>query len=129
MILVWNSSSNVVHIELVNDEGVQMARDWEAGRSLARDMLAYLRDMVADCEQTFDDITGIASYRGPGSYTGLRIGLTVLNTLASTESIPIVGATGDDWRSDCLRRLAAGEDDKVVLPEYGGEATVTQQKK
>ena len=129
MILVWNSDSYIVHVELVDGENVLVARDWDAGRSLARDMLAYLKSMLAERGAAFTDITGIAVYRGPGSYTGLRIGLTVLNTLASTESIPIVGATGDDWRNECLQRLAEGGNDVVVLPEYGGEATVTKQRK
>ena len=38
-------------------------------------------------------------------------------------------AVGDDWQRDCLARLAAGQDDKIVLPEYGGEAHITKPKK
>lgn len=104
--------------------------EWQADRTLARDMLAYLRDRLAEHDATFGDIAGIGVFRGPGSYTGLRIGMTVLNTIASTAAVPIVGSVAaDDWRAECRQRLASGEDDKVVLPEYGGEAHTTTPRK
>ena len=129
MILLWDSSTMTANITLVKDDGERTTYEWEAGRSLARDMLAHLRDLLAEHSLTFADITGIGVNRGPGSYTGLRIGMTVLNTVASAQHVAIVGATGDTWQDDCLRRLAAGEDDQMVLPEYGGEANITQPRK
>lgn len=129
MILLWDSSTMTAQITLVSDGGAKNTYEWEAGRTLARDMLTYLRDLLAEQSLTFSDITGIGVNRGPGSYTGLRIGMTVLNTLASAEPIAIVGATGDSWQEDCLRRLSAGEDDQMVLPEYGGDANITQPRK
>lgn len=129
MILLWDSSTMTAQITFVGADGTKNTHEWEAGRTLARDMLAYLRDLLAEQSLTFADIQGIGINRGPGSYTGLRIGMTVLNTLASAEHIPIVGATGGVWQDDCLRRLSAGEDDQMVLPEYGGDANITQPRK
>ena len=129
MILLWDSSTMTANITLVKDDGERTTYEWEAGRSLARDMLAHLRDLLAEHSLTFADITGIGVNRGPGSYTGLRIGMTVLNTVGSAQHVAIVGAMGDTWQDDCLRRLAAGEDDQMVLPEYGGEANITQPRK
>jgi len=129
MILLWDSSAMTVQITIVGNNGAKNTHEWEAGRTLARDMLAHLRDLLAEQSLTFADITGIGVNRGPGSYTGLRIGMTVLNTLASAEHIPVVGATGDTWQDDCLQRLAVGEDDQMVLPEYGGDANITQPRK
>ena len=129
MILLWDSSTMTAQITFVGADGAKNTHEWEAGRTLARDMLAHLRDLLAEQSLTFADIQGIGINRGPGSYTGLRIGMTVLNTLASAEHIPIVGATGNVWQDDCLRRLSAGEDDQMVLPEYGGDANITQPRK
>lgn len=128
MILLWDSSDMTVRLTLTDGE-VTHEYEWLAGRELARDMLAYLRDQSAVHGKTFADIQGIGVFRGPGSYTGLRIGLTVLNTLASARRIPIVGATGSTWRDECATRLNDGQDDKIVLPEYGGEAHVTKPRK
>lgn len=128
MIVLWNSADMVVRATFV-DGSKKREVQWEAGRALARDMLSYLRDELAKDEKTFDDIMAIGVFRGPGSYTGLRIGLTVLNTFASARNISIVGSTADNWQDDCLARLEAGDNDGVVLPEYGGDAHVTKPVK
>ncbi len=128
MILLWDSAAMQVKLTLV-DGNRSTAYDWHADRTLARDMLAYLRDRLAEHGATFDDITGIGVFRGPGSFTGLRIGMTVLNTIADTNAVPIVGEVGDEWQARCLARLSAGENDRIVLPEYGGEAHITKPRK
>jgi hypothetical protein len=53
----------------------------------------------------------------------------VANTLAEGLGIPIVGSSGDHWRGDCLERLKRGENDTIILPEYGGEAHITAPRK
>lgn len=128
MIVLWNSSVMRVELTLVEGDN-HYEYEWQADRTLARDMLAYLRDRLAEHEATFADITGIGVFRGPGSYTGLRIGMTVLNTIASTSNIPIVGSVAETWRQECEQRLSDGQDDKIVLPEYGGEAHTTKPRK
>lgn len=129
MRVLWSSADMTVRLGLVADDGTRHDYEWEAGRTLARDMLAYLRDRLAEHGATFDDISGIGVLRGPGSFTGLRIGMTVLNTIANTNHVPIVGEIGEGWQDKCLERLAAGDDDKIVMPEYGGEAHITKPRK
>lgn len=129
MILLFDSSSMVVRLVFVTEAGEWRTYEWEAGRSLARDILQYIDQKLKENGTSFNALTAVGVYRGPGSYTGLRIGLTVLNTLAESKSIPIVGASGADWAEECLARLRNGEDDKLVLPEYGGEAHVTLPRK
>jgi tRNA threonylcarbamoyladenosine biosynthesis protein TsaB len=88
---------------------------------------------LSDCLQKQDadwaDITGVGFFEGPGSFTSLRIGATVANTLADSEGIPVVGARGDDWREQAQKKLSNGENQKIVLPFYGAQANVTLPKK
>jgi tRNA threonylcarbamoyladenosine biosynthesis protein TsaB len=128
MILLWNSADMTVRFTL---DDVDDSRDyvWEANRTLARDMLAHLSEVLAERGATVSQLTGIGVFRGPGSYTGLRIGMTVLNTLAASLDIPIVGATGEDWQALCRARLSGDDNDHVVLPEYGGDAHITKPRK
>ena len=102
---------------------------WESGRGLAKGLLEYLDTQLETQGKTWDDVTGLVAYKGPGSFTGLRISITVLNTLAYTNGLPIVGETGDDWQAKGVSRLEAGQNDEIVLPEYGGEANITQPRK
>ena len=128
MIVLWSSATMVVEMTLVDGES-RYEYEWEAGRTLARNMLAFLRDKLAEHGKDFSDISGIGIYRGPGSFTGLRIGMTVLNTLAQTNHVPLVGVMGEAWRDQALERLANGENDQIVLPEYGSEAHITTPRK
>lgn len=128
MILLWDSSAPTARYAIVRD-GQSAEFSWEANRTLARDMLAHLRDRLAATGDDLHSLAGIGVFRGPGSFTGLRIGLTVLNTLAEARDIPIVGAEGDSWQADALRRLEAGENDRIVLPFYGADAHITHPRK
>ena len=128
MIILWDSSTMNVKLIVVSGD-VSTAYEWEAGRSLAKDMLAFMRDKLAMHDATFRDIHSIGVFRGPGSFTGLRIGMTVLNTLADTLDIPIVGEVGDAWQSRALQHIAEGKNDSIVLPEYGGDAHITKPRK
>lgn len=102
---------------------------WQADRRLALELLGHIETFLSDTGKTFDDLKGLLVYRGPGSFTGLRIGITVMNTMAYAQSIPIVGETGESWLGDGIERLTAGDDDRVILPEYGAEARITKPKK
>lgn len=128
MIISLNTSTPVCYFGMYSD-GAWLDDSWEAGRSLAKELLSYLEARLATKQLNLHDISGIIVYQGPGSFTGLRIGATVMNTLARSEVVPIVGATGDDWRNIGLARLQAGQDDELVLPLYGSEPHITTPRK
>lgn len=128
MIMLLDTSSEVCKLTFIVDE-IEHHHEWLAARQLAQGLLAFIEQSLAKHEMILDDVTAIGIYRGPGSYTGLRIGVTVANTLAEALQIPIVGATGDSWQKAALERLDVGENDRIVLPEYGGEAHITAPRK
>ncbi|MBC7459277.1 tRNA (adenosine(37)-N6)-threonylcarbamoyltransferase complex dimerization subunit type 1 TsaB [Candidatus Saccharibacteria bacterium] len=128
MILLLDTSTPTCRLSLVSGD-VRHDNSWESGRTLAKGLLGYIEDNLAQMHATWTDIGGVVAYKGPGSFTGLRIGLTVLNTLADSESIPIVGTTGDDWQSTGLGRLRSGDNDQLVMPEYGADAHITTPRK
>lgn len=103
---------------------------WLAHRQLSVTLLGVIRDELRKQHASFDDIGSVLVFRGPGSFTGLRIGITVANTLAHGLSVPIVGVADEhDWLERGLEKLRDDGNDRLVLPEYGGEAHITQQKK
>ena len=128
MILFLDTSTPVCKVSLVDGDW-RFDDEWESGRTLAKGLLGYLQTTMQQHNKTWTDISGIVGFQGPGSFTGLRIGLTVLNTIADSESVPIVGATGDNWQADGLARLSTGENDELVMPEYGAEAHITTPRK
>ena len=124
MIILLDTSTATCRLTTVDGESSSNF-EWEAGRILARGLLSFIQEKVGDIK----NISGIGIMRGPGSFTGLRIGMAVANTLADGLGVPIVGETGDSWRESALGRLSSGEDDQVILPFYGGDAHITKPKK
>lgn len=127
MILLLDTSTPVCHLTLVDDR--QNGYEWQADRELAKGLLRYIHTTLEKHNSTWQNLSGIGVMKGPGSFTGLRIGMSVCNTLADNLQIPIVGETGDNWQAAALARLGAGENEKVVLPEYGRPANITTPRK
>ena len=128
MILLIDTSTNICKISLTRDD-FRINDEWQADRMLAKYLLKHLHDLLLSNNFDWNDISAIGVYTGPGSFTGLRIGLTVMNTLADSLNISIVGATGEDWQENAIRRLENNENDKIVLPNYGSDAKITTPKK
>lgn len=101
---------------------------WHAHRELAETIHTKVIALLEAHGKTLHDIQGIVCFKGPGSFTGLRIGLTVANALAYSLDAPIIAAIGEKWLQDGLDKLAAGANEHIALPEYGAPAHTTQQK-
>lgn len=128
MILLLDTSTPVCRLSLVDGDR-RSDTEWQADRQLAHGLLEYLEKQLSDQGWSWPDISGLGAYKGPGSFTGLRIGLSVLNTLADSLAVPIVGVKDDSWQSVALKRLDAGENDQIVLPYYGSDAHITKPRK
>jgi tRNA threonylcarbamoyladenosine biosynthesis protein TsaB len=102
---------------------------WEAHRELSLTILKKIEDLLKRNQLKFQDLSGIIAFKGPGSFTGLRIGITVANTLAYGLRLPIVSSSKEKWIDDGLKQLNSGDNEKVSLPDYGREARITKPKK
>lgn len=112
------------------DQGKKLdCLQWEADRQLANQIFTKLEELLKKHNQVWSDLRGIVVFEGPGSFTGLRIGITVADTLAYGLKIPIVAERGENWQSQGIERLQKKQNDKIALPHYGAEANITLPKK
>lgn len=102
---------------------------WQAHRELSTTLHAKIEEMLKGQGKTLRDINGLVCFQGPGSFTGLRIGLTVADAMAYGLDLPIVATMDETWISKGIERLMAGEDDRVALPHYGAPVHITLPKK
>lgn len=100
-----------------------------AHQDLARTIHVQISKLLKKQNLDWPDIEGLVAYKGPGSFTGLRIGLTIANSLAYSLNIPIIGEEEDDWLSNGIIKLLANKNDKIVMPFYGSEPHITRSKK
>jgi tRNA threonylcarbamoyladenosine biosynthesis protein TsaB len=101
---------------------------WPAHRILAETIHAKMQELLKVQSKQLADINGFVVYKGPGSFTGLRIGVSVANTLADAKQLPIVSETGENWLKQGIDRLQAGENERLVRPLYGAEPHITKPK-
>ncbi|MBQ6487258.1 hypothetical protein IJI89_02410 [Candidatus Saccharibacteria bacterium] len=88
---------------------------WESGRDLAENLLVFIHDKLVENGKDFNDLEEITFMSGPGSFTGLRIGAAVVNTLANELNIPL--------------KNHHGEIVKIILPDYGRGANISKPVK
>src|SRR3990167_7090242 len=61
----------------------------KAGKKKAQAVLPMIDRLLLEHGLYLKDITGIEINQGPGSYTGIRVGLSIANTLSCLLGIPI----------------------------------------
>lgn len=129
LILTLRTDKPEAEIGLYEDEKQLLYETWQAHRQLAETIHKKITDVLKAQDKQLPNIEGIVVYHGPGSFTGLRIGLSVANALVNSYGIQISGTTGDDWIISGIKILQAGKGQQVALPEYGSPAHITAPKK
>jgi len=129
LILTIRTDNPEAEIGLYNDNNKLEYETWQAHRELADTLHLKIEVLLKSQQKEWADIEGIVAYQGPGSFTGLRIGLTVVNMLSYSLKVPAVGQTKEDWIKQGIARLQKGESDQLVMPEYGAPVHITQQKR
>jgi tRNA threonylcarbamoyladenosine biosynthesis protein TsaB len=109
-----------------NDEIVASHRR-HADRSLSDTILKSIDTVLVSQEMQLTDVSHIIVYQGPGSFTGLRIGISVANALAYGLGVPVVGLSGEYWLETPFDKEARSSG--PVLPFYGQDAHITKPKK
>ncbi|MBC2185769.1 tRNA (adenosine(37)-N6)-threonylcarbamoyltransferase complex dimerization subunit type 1 TsaB [Listeria sp. FSL L7-0253] len=91
MILGMDTSSDTMTIALFNEGVVLGEYTTNLKKNHSVRLLPAIAALMEECGVKPADLEKIAVAKGPGSYTGLRIGVTVAKTMAWDAGIPIVG--------------------------------------
>ncbi|GAC1387990.1 MAG: hypothetical protein NVS1B7_8060 [Candidatus Saccharimonadales bacterium] len=102
---------------------------WPAHRQLAETLHQKIYELLVSQKLEWSGIEGIIMYQGPGSFTGLRIGISLANTLGYSLHIPIVGTMTDNWINLGHEQLRNNQNHNIVVPEYGSAVHITLPKK
>jgi tRNA threonylcarbamoyladenosine biosynthesis protein TsaB len=100
-------------------------RRWQSRHRHGEELLGRLEEALAEIGAGRRDLTSVVVGTGPGSFTGLRIGLATAKTIAYALGIPIVGvsstraialaaATADASLAELAIALPAGAADRYV---------------
>jgi tRNA threonylcarbamoyladenosine biosynthesis protein TsaB len=78
-------------VALCNSAGVISLRESNDLKSHASMLTVYIEEILKETGIKTRDLDAVAVSKGPGSYTGLRIGVSVAKGIAYASSIPLIG--------------------------------------
>ncbi len=91
MLVAIDTSTQWIGIALYDGNRVLAEHSWRSKNYHTVELIPAIADMLAKCQVKPDQLTGIGVALGPGSFTGLRIGLSAAKGLALGQNLPIVG--------------------------------------
>ena len=91
MIICLETATNLCSVALCDSAGVISLRESNESKSHASQLTIFIEEIFHDNGIRASDLEAVAVSKGPGSYTGLRIGVSVAKGLAYGASIPLIG--------------------------------------
>lgn len=93
LILALEAASKSASCCLTRD-GALLAQSYQlSGLTHSRTLLPMVEDMLKNCETPLSQVSAIAVSNGPGSFTGVRIGVAAAKGLAWARDLPCLGVS------------------------------------
>ena len=88
-VLAIDTSNKTLSVAIVKDEGTIVEQTVPDTLQHSVKLMPAIQAVLQESQVSMQELTGVIVAKGPGSYTGLRIGVTVAKTLAKTLHIPL----------------------------------------
>ena len=92
-ILAISTSSNKLSVALLEDDNVIKELNILNQKTHSEKLMPFIQELFETTHFSLDDINLIACDIGPGSFTGIRIGVATVKALSQVKNIPVVGCS------------------------------------
>lgn len=92
-ILSIDTASNICGVSILEDTNLLCKLDTDTGRTHSENLMPMIRQAFAQTNLSLKDIGLIVCDKGPGSFTGIRIGLATAKAFHDSLSIPCIGVS------------------------------------
>ncbi len=93
-ILAIDTASKTCSVAICRDDTVRVEITDGSGETHSRHLMTMVDQALNMSGTHLQDMDALAVNRGPGSFTGVRIGISTAKGLASAGAIPLVGVSG-----------------------------------
>jgi len=104
LILNIETSTEVCSASLAKDGHVTYLRENLAGQNHAMLLTVFIKELLAESKTSIDQLDAVAVSGGPGSYTGLRIGVSVAKGICYAAHLPLIAITSLEAMADHIIR-------------------------
>ena len=111
LILSIETGTDICSVALANDGELMALRESDEGRDHAKKVALFVDELLRETGVQPSDLDAIAVGKGPGSYTGLRIGVSFAKGMCYALDIPLI-AIGS---LDALTEVAREDYDAGIL--------------
>ncbi len=122
MILAIDTATRWLGLALHDGTAVLAETGWHCRNNHTVELSPTLLELMEQVDMTAADLSAIAVAIGPGSYTGLRVGLAVAKGLALANQTPLIGISTLDIVATAMPPQAG---DLVVVVEAGRTRVIT----
>ena len=125
IILFIDTSTISTVVAVLNNDKILDKVVWNGSGELSDSLLVKIDELLKKLNISPHDISSIAVNPGPGSYTGLRIGISTANAISWSRKIPIRSAKLEGSKIIFLTPPSIN----AVIPIYSGLPNITRPKK
>lgn len=100
-ILAIDTSSNICSVALIEDNKIIKEMHNNNQKEHSETLMPMINELITSLNLTLDDINLIACSKGPGSFTGIRIGIATVKAFADAKNIPVVGVNSLEALAYC----------------------------
>ncbi|HEV7282828.1 MAG TPA: tRNA (adenosine(37)-N6)-threonylcarbamoyltransferase complex dimerization subunit type 1 TsaB [Pirellulaceae bacterium] len=124
-VLAIETATQTCSVALVQGETTLASRVLPPETKAAKYLAPAIREALAEAGKSVDDVTALAVDVGPGSFTGLRVGIGLAKGLAFARDLPVYGILSLDVLAEQARRDlpegALGDGFAATLDAYRGQ--------
>ncbi len=91
LILHLETATNICSVALSKGEEILAIRESDEERSHGSLLTVFMSEVMTEAGISPSQVNAVAISKGPGSYTGLRIGVSVAKGFAFAQNIPVIG--------------------------------------
>lgn len=102
MLLALDTSTETIGIALYDGSNILAEHTWRSKNYHTVELIPAVKDLLAKTQTKVSSLSGVGVAIGPGSFTGLRIGLSAAKGIALGQNLPLAGIPS-------LEILAAGQ--------------------
>ena len=103
LILSIETGTDICSVALANDGELMALRESDEGRDHAKKVALFVDELLRETGVQPSDIDAIAVGKGPGSYTGLRIGVSFAKGMCYALNIPLIAIGSLDALAEVAR--------------------------
>jgi universal bacterial protein YeaZ len=114
-LLALDASTEVCSVA-VTDGSTVVQRYCDTPKSHSKVLLPLINEVLEEAKIALSDLDALAVTRGPGSFTGIRIGLGIIQGLSYGAKLPVIGLNTLDVMAEQYRATLSCMSGSIIVP-------------